>query len=236
MNVLAIDTATYASGAALLQDGIVRSEKVTFLKKNHSIRVMPAVDHVLSEADVTPADLDHIIVGEGPGSYTGVRIGVTTAKSLAWALDIPATGVSSLEVLAERGGMFHGRIFSFFDARRGQVYGGVYERDAAGGLKQVQPDALKLMTDFTAELAEAEGEILCLSPDLAQHEDVLKETLAHRAVFGRLQDMYPHPADVLAVGMRKEAAQSVHALAPNYGQLAEAEKKRVEAEKGGRHG
>lgn len=139
MTILAIDTSNYTLGIALLREDTVIAEYITYLKKNHSVRAMPAVHSLLNECDMTPQDLSKIVVAKGPGSYTGVRIGVTLAKTLAWSLHIPISPVSSLEALAANGRHFDGLISPIFDARRGQVYTGLYEYKN-GLLEQVEPD------------------------------------------------------------------------------------------------
>src|SRR5574342_1006942 len=128
MTVLAIDTSNYALGVALLEENQVLGEYITNLKKNHSVRIMPAIQTLMKDCERVPADLTKIVVAEGPGSYTGVRIGVTIAKTLAWTLNIPMSGVSSLEVAAASAGRyFDGYVSPFFDARRGQIYTGLYK-------------------------------------------------------------------------------------------------------------
>ena len=87
---------------------------------------MPTVEALMKECGVSPSELSKIVVAKGPGSYTGVRIGVTIAKTLAWTLSIPISAVSSLETLAANGQYFDGYISPLFDARRGQVYTGLY--------------------------------------------------------------------------------------------------------------
>src|SRR5699024_7344353 len=86
-------------GVAIMKDSRVIGEIVTHLKKNHSVRLMPAIDQLMKEVKVIPEDLTKIVVAKGPGSYTGVRIGLTTAKTMAWALDIPIIGISSAHAI-----------------------------------------------------------------------------------------------------------------------------------------
>src|SRR5438309_6062986 len=126
MNVLAIDTSNYSLGIALVNQEQVIGEYITNMKKNHSIRVMPAIEKLMQDCEMKPTDLEKIVVAKGPGSYTGVRIGVTIAKTLAWTLNIPLVGISSLEALAANGRYFNGLLSPLFDARRGQIYTGLY--------------------------------------------------------------------------------------------------------------
>src|SRR5690625_4937033 len=127
MNILAIDTSNQVLGIAILGDGQIIGEMITNVKKNQTSRLMPAIHQLMEDIDMVPDQLDKIVVAKGPGSYTGVRIGVTTAKSLAWALSIPVVGISSLEVLAYQGRLYDSLICPFFDARRQRVYTGLYE-------------------------------------------------------------------------------------------------------------
>jgi tRNA threonylcarbamoyladenosine biosynthesis protein TsaB len=126
MKMLAIDTSNFVMGVAVVEENKVIGEIITNLKKNHSVRVMNAVESLLKDCDIAPSELDRIVVAHGPGSYTGVRIGVTIAKTLAWTLNIPLIGVSSLEALAANGRYFDGYIAPLFDARRQQLYTGLY--------------------------------------------------------------------------------------------------------------
>ncbi len=129
MNILAIDSSNVAMGVGLSNDGQVLGEVITNVKKNHSVRLMPAIEHLMNDVGMTPDSIDRIAVAMGPGSYTGVRIGVTVAKTLAWTLQKELVGVSSLEVLAQNGSFFEGLIVPFFDARRGQAFTGLYRKD-----------------------------------------------------------------------------------------------------------
>src|SRR5574342_1124584 len=126
MTILAIDTSNYALGVALLEENQVLGEYMTNLKKNHSVRIMPAIQTLMQDCDRVPADLTKVVVAKGPGSYTGVRIGVTIAKTLAWTLKKDLVGISSLEVLAQSGKYFDGFTVPLFDARRTQVFTGLY--------------------------------------------------------------------------------------------------------------
>src|SRR5574342_1124056 len=155
MTILSIDTSNYALGVALLEEDQVLGEYITNLKKNHSVRIMPAIETLMRDCGKVPADLTKIVVAKGPGSYTGVRIGVTIAKTLAWTLNIPLVGVSSLEILASGvSRYFDGYVSPLFDARRGQVYTGLYQF-VNGKLTVVQQDQLVMLADWVEMLSNS---------------------------------------------------------------------------------
>ncbi|MGE5653363.1 MAG: tRNA (adenosine(37)-N6)-threonylcarbamoyltransferase complex dimerization subunit type 1 TsaB, partial [Bacillota bacterium] len=101
MLVLAIDASTLVSGVALVSDDRVLAEFVLQTAKTHSQRLLPSIDHIMREADIRPDQLDGVVVSGGPGSFTGLRIGMSTAKGLAHALNIPIIAINTLDFWAE---------------------------------------------------------------------------------------------------------------------------------------
>jgi tRNA threonylcarbamoyladenosine biosynthesis protein TsaB len=201
----------------------VLGEIITYVKKNHSVRLMPSIEQLLKDTGIKPVDLDRIIVAEGPGSYTGVRIGVTVAKTLAWSLNIPIVGVSSLKVLAANGKFFSGVIVPLFDARRGQVYTGLYEY-AQQDLTCIEEDKIVLLEEWLMKLKERNNPVLFVGNDVSIHKEVIKEKLGELAFFTSVSQQNARPAELAAIGMISEG-QSAHSLVPNYIKMAEAEEK-----------
>ncbi|MGO4890507.1 tRNA (adenosine(37)-N6)-threonylcarbamoyltransferase complex dimerization subunit type 1 TsaB [Anaerobacillus sp. MEB173] len=222
MKVLAIDTSNLVMGISVVDDGKVVGELITNLKKNHSLRLMPAISDLLEEVNIKPKELDKIIVAKGPGSYTGVRIGVTTAKSLAWSLQIPLVGISSLEVLAQNGRYFDGYVSPLFDARRGQVYTGLYGMVDRSFLN-VKEDKIILLHDWLTVLHELEKPVLFIGNDLDIHREQIKETFGAKAVFAAISEHNPRPSELAMLGLEREPTENVHQFTPEYIQLAEAE-------------
>ncbi|MEH7109062.1 tRNA (adenosine(37)-N6)-threonylcarbamoyltransferase complex dimerization subunit type 1 TsaB [Bacillus sp. JJ1764] len=227
MTVLAIDTSNYALGVALLEENQVLGEYITNLKKNHSVRIMPAIEQLMKDCERVPADLSKIVVAKGPGSYTGVRIGVTIAKTLAWTLQIPLVGISSLEVLAAAGRYFNGYISPLFDARRGQIYTGLYQF-TNGQIVAIEPDQILLSVDWAAKLAKLDQPVLFVGNDLPIHQAVLEEGLSSQAVFACVTEHNPRPSELALLGKDKPG-EDIHSFVPNYVRLAEAEAKWLEA-------
>lgn len=226
MKVLAIDTSNFTLGIALIDGNQVIGEYITNLKKNHSVRVMPAIETLLKDCDTQPKELDKIVVAKGPGSYTGVRIGVTIAKTLAWTLNIPLSGVSSLEALAANGRYFNGFISPLFDARRGQLYTGLYEyKDEQ--LTIILEDCNILGTEWAYRLKERNRPVLFVGQDVEIHREAISQILGDLAVFAPNQLFNPRPSELAFIGKDK-MEEDIHHFVPNYVRMAEAEAKWLE--------
>lgn len=229
MNLLAIDTSNNVLGVSILKGDLVVGDVMTNLTRNHSVRLMPAVENLMKDVGMKPEELDRIAVANGPGSYTGVRIGVSTAKTMAWAMDIPVVGVSSLEVLAYQGRFFDGYICPFFDARRGLVFTGLYEWKGDGP-ELVTAESNMLMKDLLRSLAEKEQKVLFLSQDIAVFREEIQAALGERAIIPEGPYHFPR-ASHLGLAGAKKPVQDIHGLVPNYLRLAEAEANWLKAQK-----
>lgn len=220
MKVLAMDTSNKAMAVALAEDDSIVATKKINIKRNHSIQLMPAVEELIQEVNWQPSDLDRIAVAKGPGSYTGVRIAVTTAKSLAWALDCPVVTYSSLEALAL--GQTSGYICPIFDARRENVYTGLYYSDETGELKSVKPDQHIALSSWLEELRAIEEPILFVGEDVVNFESQIKETLGSKAIYLPQADQLPN-VELMAKQAENRDSVLVHELVPEYLKLTEAE-------------
>ncbi|MBU8728250.1 MULTISPECIES: tRNA (adenosine(37)-N6)-threonylcarbamoyltransferase complex dimerization subunit type 1 TsaB [Bacillus] len=229
MTILAIDTSNHTLGIALVKDSTVIGESITYLKKNHSVRAMPTVEALMKECGVAPSELSKIVVAKGPGSYTGVRIGVTIAKTLAWTLSIPISAVSSLETLAANGQYFDGWISPLFDARRGQVYTGLYMFEE-GKIQEIKQDQNILLTDWLHELKKTGKPVLFLGQDVHLHEESIRSILGETAVIAEGAFHNPRPSMLAFLGTDRPD-EDVHQLVPNYIRMAEAEVKWLEGQK-----
>ena len=126
MKILGIDTSTPIGSVALIEGESLVAEHTLNIVKAHSSRLMPAIDTVLKWGDITAEELDGCVVGIGPGSFTGIRIGIATIKSLCYALDKPIVGVSTLEAIAYNLRWTEGLICPLLDARRNESYGAIF--------------------------------------------------------------------------------------------------------------
>jgi len=130
VNYLAIDASTEACSVALQVNGKLYT-RYDLCPQSHSLQLLPMVDELLKEADIKLSQCDGLIFGRGPGSFTGVRIGVGVAQGLAFAADIPVVGVSSLQAMAQLAFIKYQqtKVFAAIDARMGEVYNGYFILD-----------------------------------------------------------------------------------------------------------
>lgn len=219
---LGIDTANTPLSIAIVKDGVLLVEETSAMAVNHSLRAMPAIEELLTKAGLVPADIDAIAVSEGPGSYTGVRIGVTIAKTLAWTLGKPLVGVSSLKALASNAVFFNGLICPIVDARRNNVYAGAYQW-SAGQLTEVIEDGHYSLEEFIHKLEQLDGSLLFIGKDTAMHEQQIVERLDQRATIAPFHVDLPRASSLLYIAAQSEQESDVHAFVPEYRRIAEAE-------------
>ena len=209
MKVLAFDTSSKALSLAILEDKQVLAETTINIKKNHSITLMPAIDFLMASLDWTPKDLDRIVVAEGPGSYTGLRIAVATAKTLAHTLNIELVGMSSLLALVPR--QQEGLLVPLMDARRNNVYAGFYEN-----AKPVMPEAHLSFAEVLEKVTDAEQ--VTFVGEVGAFVEQIQEQLPQASY----QETLPNAAN-LALWAWDKKADSLHDFVPNYLKRVEAE-------------
>ena len=210
MNILAMDTSNKALSLGLLQDKELLGQVTLNIKKNHSITLMPAIDFLMNSLDMKPTDLDRIAVAQGPGSYTGLRIAVATAKTLAHTLKIELVGVSSLQALIPD--QVEGLVIPIMDARRNNVYAGFYQFGQV-----VQPEA-HLPLAVVLEMAGAANQPVTFVGETAAFAEQIESALPQAAI----QPTLPDAAAVGRLGLDL-LAQSIHDFVPNYFKRVEAE-------------
>ena len=209
MKVLAFDTSSKALSVALLEEENRLAELTLTIKKNHSITLMPTIEFLMASIDWRPTDLDRIVVAEGPGSYTGLRIAVATAKTLAQTLKIDLVGVSSLLALVPE--EIEGLAIPVMDARRNHVYAGFYQED-----QLVYPEG---HLSFEAVLERVKGaEKVTFLGEVEAFREQIQEALPS----AQMVETLPDAVRIGRLGLTKEAV-SVHGFVPNYLKRVEAE-------------
>lgn len=230
MNVLTIDTTNQILGVAIIQQEEIRAQLTTNIKKGHSTRLMPAITQLMEKIDVKPEQLTKIVVAAGPGSYTGTRIGITTAKTLAWALQIPIYEVSSLATVAYNGILFDGYICPFFDARRKTVFTALYQWNGET-LKTIKAETNIAMEQWLQKIAQLDYKTLFISPHIETFADMIKEIVGDKAVIPEKNIHLPQPANLYALSKQQDPT-NVHKVAPNYLRITEAEANLKKQQKG----
>ena len=189
------------------------AETTINIKKNHSITLMPAIDFLMASLDLTPKDLDRIVVAEGPGSYTGLRIAVATAKTLAHTLNIELVGMSSLLALLPN--QEEGLVVPLMDARRNNVYAGFYEH-----AQPVFPEAHLSFAEVLEQVLEQVKDVdqVTFVGEVGAFVEQIQEQLPQ----ANYQETLPNAANLALWAWDKEA-DSLHDFVPNYLKRVEAE-------------
>ncbi|QFG00449.1 tRNA (adenosine(37)-N6)-threonylcarbamoyltransferase complex dimerization subunit type 1 TsaB [Psychrobacillus glaciei] len=213
---LGIDTSHTPLAVAIVKDNQVIAEYKSSLKITHSIGTMPAIEEILKKADIKPGEIDAIAVAKGPGSYTGVRIGVTIGKTLAWTLNIPIFSVSSLHVLAGNVPHFPGVVCAIMDARRGNVFAGIYTNS------EVVKEAHMSLVELLKTVDEMGQPVLFVGMDVAIHWGQIKEVLGDKVHRPNAAFDLPSAAVLIELAKKEEPAD-VHMTVPEYLRVTEAE-------------
>lgn len=232
MLILAFETSAKAASVALHDGGKLLGEQYQNTGLTHSQTLMVMAEDLLKQCGKTAADVTAVAVAEGPGSFTGVRIGVAAAKGFAWGGELPCYGISTLEAMAEMLGQSDGVICPCMDARRSQVYNALF-RAEKGTLERMAEDRAIALSDLKQELLELSGPIYLVG-DGAE--------LAYRTLSGDVDNLIlpaEHRRHQRASGVAILAARDIaagkagdgNALSPNYLRLSQAERERLEKEK-----
>ena len=228
--ILAVDTATEACSAALFIDGRIISEKEV-APQGHTRLLLPMTDRLLKESGLSLRDLDALAAGRGPGSFTGVRLGVACAKGLSDVLGIPCAGISTLESLAYNYCDTDCTVFAAMDARCSQIYGAVFDI-TCGTVKRLAPDTALPFSDVEKKLDiykkikifVGDGAEICYNSFGWSHKDVVLADEARR---------YQSAVSVCRAAERlnSEAYVSGAQLRPTYLRPPQAERELVKKQK-----
>lgn len=235
MLILAFETSAKAASVALLEDGTLLGESYQNTGLTHSQTLLVMAEDLLKQCGRTVEDITAVAVAEGPGSFTGVRIGVAAAKGFAWGRELPCYGVSTLEAMAESFGAFQGYVCPCMDARRSQVYNALFYVNC-GERQRLRQDRAIALDDLAGEL-EALTEPVFLVGDGSR--------LAYAALSARIPTLVSPPehrmhqraSGVAILAARKLAAGEPgdgNGLTPNYLRLSQAERERMEKQKMGK--
>ena len=151
MRILAIDSSSMVATVAVVTDGVLTAEYTINHKKTHSQTLLPMIDEIKKNIDLDMNTVDAIAIAGGPGSYTGLRIGSATAKGFGLALNIPIINIPTMDALAYNLFSSSFVICPIMDARREQVYTGIYKFNGTT-MEVIKPQCIMMMRDFVKEL------------------------------------------------------------------------------------
>ena len=231
MLILAFETSAKAASVALLDGEKLLAESYQNTGMTHSQTLMVMAEDMLKQCEKNADNVDAVAVADGPGSFTGVRIGVAAAKGFAWGRQIPCYGVSTLEAMAESLGIYDGYICPVMDARRNQVYNALFEVNC-GNLTRIREDRAISLQDLGEDVKNlnkpiflvGDGSILCYNALLEKVPSLVLPP-EHR--------MHQRAVGVGLIAARRSAAGipgDAAALTPNYLRLSQAERERMERE------
>ena len=232
MLILAFETSAKAGSVALLQDGKLLGESYQNTGLTHSQTLLAMAEDMLGSCGLTPQQVQAVAVAAGPGSFTGVRIGVAAAKGFAWGLEIPCCGVSTLEAMAENLGIYDGFVLPVMDARRNQVYNALFSAEA-GALTRIREDRAISLEELAEDLRQLDQPIFLVGDGSVLTYQTLKDRIPN-LVLPPEHRMHQRAAGVAVVAQKMlEQGESCDAAAlqPNYLRLSQAERERLEREK-----
>jgi tRNA threonylcarbamoyladenosine biosynthesis protein TsaB len=223
MRVLGIDTSTPCGSIGLIEGEQILCEYSVNRKMSHSERVLKTIDRVLEDSGISIGDVDGFAISRGPGSFTGLRIGVSVAKGLALATGKRVAGVSTLAALAQNARYSPHLICPLLDARKGEVYAALYRNTEKNGLTTFAPEMAIKPIDL---LERIEGEALFLGDGVYTYGNLIRHKLGDRAHIAPSPFNFVHGAVVAQLGrqsLEKGEYLDLEGFTPQYLRKSEAE-------------
>lgn len=234
MKVLALDSSGIVASVAVLEDDVLLAEYTVNYKKTHSQTLLPMLDEVAKMTELDMSTIDAIAVAAGPGSFTGLRIGSATAKGLGLALKKPLIGVPTVDALAYNLYDTAGLICPIMDARRNQVYTGIY-RYENHELIVVEEQMAVSITELLEKLNQYGEHVTFLGDGVPVFKKTIDESLEVPHAFAPAHVNKQRAAAVGALGMiyyKEGKTQTASEHAPDYLRVSQAERERAEKEAG----
>ena len=231
MLILAFETSAKAGSVALLEGRKLLGESYQNTGLTHSQTIMPMAQSLIAACGYTPQNVQAVAVAAGPGSFTGIRIGVAAAKGFAWGGEIPCYGVSTLEAMALNLGIYDGLVVGVMDARRSQVYTATFRADK-GVLTRITEDRAISLQQLGEELSQSDRPVYLVGDGSTLTYNTLSATVT-QLVMPPEHNMHQRAAGVgLAAAAMIEAGLPGNGaeLQPNYLRLSQAERERMEKE------
>ncbi len=225
MKILAFETSAKAASVALMEDGVLRGECYQNDGQTHSVTLLMMAEQLLQNCGLTPQEIDAVACAAGPGSFTGVRIGVAAAKGFAWGAQKRLIGVSTLEAMARGAATADGIYVACMDARRAQVYNALFEQKG-GVLTRLCEDRAISLEELGAQLQNVEKPKIIVGDGALLCYNILKETVPSMYLLPEHLRQQRASGVALAAFMAKEEVPAAQ-LAPSYLRLSQAERERM---------
>ena len=229
MLILAFETSAKAAGVALHDGAKLLAESYQNTGLTHSQTLMVMAEDLLKQCGLAAKDVTHVAVAAGPGSFTGVRIGVSAAKGFAWGAELPCVGVSTLEAMAKNLGVHEGIVCAAMDARRSQVYNALFSAQQ-GVLHRLTEDRAIALGELKEELKKLDGPIYLVGDGSQLTYNTLKAEISN-LILPPEHRLHQRGAGVALVALDKINSGEIGdaaALEPNYLRLSQAEREKLE--------
>ena len=230
MKLLALESSAKAASCAVLEDGVLLASAWQATGLTHSRTLLPMVEDMLENCELSVKDMDAAAVAAGPGSFTGLRIGIAAVKGLAWAAELPCVPVSTLEAMAWPLAHLEGNIVCAMDARRQQIYNAVFQADG-GELVRLREDRAVSLEDAARDLAGLDGPMFIVGDGAKLCFDFLRE----KDIECQLAPGHLRLQSAVGVGLAAwrnwpGGAVGAQELSPVYLRLSQAERERLAKE------
>lgn len=226
MLLLAFETSAKAASVALFEGNTLLGEQYQNTGLTHSQTLLVMAQDLLAQCGKKAADVTAVAVANGPGSFTGVRIGVAAAKGFAWGGECPIYGVSTLEAMALGLGVFEGYVCPVMDARRSQVYNALFYANQ-GKLERITPDRAIALSDLEEELKNLKKSVFLVGDGSKLCYNTLSEAVPH-LVMPPESRMHQRAVGVGLAALAQGNPDDPAGLSPNYLRLSQAERERNE--------
>lgn len=225
MRILGVDTSTSCGGLGLIDDDAVVAEYAFHREETPSAQLLPAIQALLQEARLTINEIDGMAVSLGPGSFTGLRVGLSAVKGLALAVEKPVVGVPTLDALASHLPFTPSLICPMVDARKGEVYTALYkQRAGGGGVEQVTP--YQVLSPSRLLEALASHETIFLGDGVEVYGELIEEHLGAKALFAPPHLRFLRGTTVAERGLQRimqGERDDISSLVPIYVRASDAE-------------
>lgn len=228
MKILAIDTSTMLGGIAIMDESLLIAESRLNVRSTHSERLVTEIEHCLKQSGIKISDIDLFAVATGPGSFTGLRIGLSTVKGFSYATGKPIVSVPTLEALAWNFPYSKYPVCTMLDARKKEVYAALFRWEEGENF-------IRLINETSAKPEEFARDALRITHDdkfifagegAALYRDKIIEVMGEKAIFASPEKTVPSPANVAVLGLKKAKAGEFSepiSLTPMYIRKSEAE-------------